>query len=130
MKSEKVGLVSVSIHNYGSLLQTYAMQHALDKLGIDNEIILFKSDPIKQFYRVFNIPFLSMKLKLYRRKITSKLCYPKIYEGSAVRDRAFMEFKNNYCRFTPKTTSREVLNKMGQNYRAVVLGSDQVWNPG
>ena len=129
MKSEKVGLVSVSIHNYGSLLQTYAMQHALDKLGIDNEIILFKSDPIKQFYRVFNIPFLSMKLKLYRRKITSKLCYPKIYEGSAVRDRAFMEFKNNYCRFTPKTTSREVLNKMGQNYRAVVLGSDQVWNP-
>lgn len=129
MRSKKVGLVSVSIHNYGSLLQTYAMQQALDKLGVDNEIILFKSDPIKQFYRVFNIPFLSMKLKLYRRKIISKLRYPQIYEGTLVRDRSFMDFKKNYCRFTQKTTSRDELNKMGQDYRAVVLGSDQVWNP-
>lgn len=129
MRNKKVGLVSVSIHNYGSLLQTYAMQHALDKIGVDNEIILFKSDPIKQFYRVFNIPFLSMKLKLYQRKIICKLRYPKIYKGTVVRDRAFMDFKKNYCRFTPKTTSREELNKMGREYRAVVLGSDQVWNP-
>ena len=127
--NNKVGLVSVSIHNYGSLLQTYAMQQALDKLGVDNEIIFFKSDPIKQFYRIFNIPFLSMKLKLYQRKLTCKLRYPKIYEGTNIRDEAFMEFKRDYCRFTPKTTSRETLNKMGQKYRAVVLGSDQVWNP-
>lgn len=129
MRNKKVGLVSVSIHNYGSLLQTYAMQYALDKIGVDNEIILFKSDPIKQFYRVFNIPFLLMKLKLYQRKIICKLRYPKIYKGTVVRDRAFMDFKKNYCRFTPRTTSREKLNKMGQEYRAVVLGSDQVWNP-
>lgn len=129
MDNGKVGLVSVSIHNYGSLLQTYAMQHALDKLGIDNEIILFKSDPIKQFYRVFNLPFLAMKLKLYKRKLTCKLCYPQINEGTNVRDKAFMDFKRDYCRFTPKTTSREELNRMGQDYSAVVLGSDQVWNP-
>lgn len=129
MKDRKVGLVSVSIHNYGSLLQTYAMQHTLDKLGIDNEIILFKSDPIKQFYRVFNGSFLSMKMKLYQRKLTCRIKYPQIYEGTIVRDKAFMDFKRDYCRFTPKTTSREVLNQMGKDYRAVVLGSDQVWNP-
>ena len=70
-----------------------------------------------------------MKLKLYQRKIICKLRHPKIYKGTVVRDRAFMDFKKNYCRFTPKTTSREELNKMGREYRAVVLGSDQVWNP-
>lgn len=129
MKDSKVGLVSVSIHNYGSLLQTYAIQHELDKLGIDNEIIFFKSDPFKQFYRVFNAPFLSMKLKLYQRKLTCRLKYPKIHEGTNVRDRAFMDFKRDFCRFTPMTTSREVLNQMGKEYSAVVLGSDQVWNP-
>ena len=129
MKDSKVGLVSVSIHNYGSLLQTYAMQHELDKLGINNEIIFFKSDPFKQFYRVFNVPFLSMKLKLYQRKLTCRLKYPKIYEGTNVRDHAFVDFKRDFCRFTPVTTSREVLNQMGKEYGAVVLGSDQVWNP-
>ena len=64
MRKNMVGLVSVSIHNYGSLLQTYAMQKTLDKLEIQNEIILFKSNPVKQFYRIFNFPFLKMKIKL------------------------------------------------------------------
>lgn len=127
--SEKVGFVSVSIHNYGSLLQTYAMQKSLDKFGIDNEIILFKSDPVKQIYRVFNLPFLTMKLKLYWRKFICKAVYPSIGKGTNVRDQAFNDFKSNYCRFTPKTTSRNQLNEYGRQYRGVVLGSDQVWNP-
>lgn len=62
----RVGLVSVSIHNYGSLLQTYAMQKVLDNYGVDNEIVLFKSDPVKQIYRIFNIPFMTMKVKLLK----------------------------------------------------------------
>ena len=126
---KKVGLISVSIHNYGSLLQTYAMQRVLDNYGIDNEIILFKSDPIKQFYRVFNISFLSMKLKLYYRKIITRLFYKDIYLGAANRDRAFMKFKSSYCRFTNKLTSRSDLEVCGNEYDAFVLGSDQVWNP-
>lgn len=125
----KVGLVSVSIHNYGSLLQTYAMQKTLDNLEIDNEIILFKSNPVKQIYRITNIPFVNMKLKLYRRKIVTKLFYKDIFEGSKKRDEEFLAFKRNYCRFTPQTTSRKKLLEMGEKYRAFVLGSDQVWNP-
>ena len=93
MRKNMVGLVSVSIHNYGSLLQTYAMQKTLDKLEIQNEIILFKSNPVKQFYRIFNFPFLKMKIKLYQRKITTKLFYHEIYKGAAIRDKEFMTFK-------------------------------------
>lgn len=126
---KKTGLVSVSIHNYGSLLQTYAMQKTLDNMGIENDIILFKSDPLKQLYRIFNVPFMKMKLKLYQRKMITKLFHKEIYHGSAVRDRAFMDFKANYCRFTQKITDRSDLMKMGEDYRAFVLGSDQVWNP-
>lgn len=129
MNSNKIGLVSVSIHNYGSLLQTYAMQKVLDKLGIDNDIILFKSDPVKQFYRVFNVPFMTMKLKLFKRKLVTKIFYKKIFDGAAQRDREFVNFKEKYCRFTAKTTSRGMLLEIGKEYRAFVLGSDQVWNP-
>lgn len=125
----KVGLISVSIHNYGSLLQTYAMQKVLDNLGIENDIILFKSDPVKQLYRIFNVPFMRMKLKLYKRKLLTKMFHFDIYRGSVKRDAEFMAFKKNYCRFTLKITSRDELEKMGQVYYAFVLGSDQVWNP-
>lgn len=126
---KKVGLISVSIHNYGSLLQTYAMQKVLDSYGIDNEIILFKSDPLKQIYRVLNVPFMTMKLKLYKRKVATRVLYREIYEGSIKRDRAFMAFKTNYCRFTKKITSRSELEEYERKYDAFVLGSDQVWNP-
>lgn len=129
MNKNNVGLVSVSIHNYGSLLQTYAMQKTLDNLEIENDIILFKSDPIKQLYRIFNFPFIKMKLKLYNRKLVTKLFHNDIFKGAAQRDAEFMAFKRNYCRFTPKTTSRERLLEMGKEYDAFVLGSDQVWNP-
>ena len=37
---KKVGIVSCYFqHNYGSMLQAYATQKALDKLGIENETI-------------------------------------------------------------------------------------------
>ena len=126
---KKIGLISVSIHNYGSLLQTYAMQQILDQYGIDNDIILFKSDPIKQIYRVFNIPFMRMKLKLYKRKLMTMIMYREIYDGSKRRDKAFMSFKNDHCRFTKKITDRKELEDYGKKYDAYVLGSDQVWNP-
>lgn len=125
----RVGLVSVSIHNYGSLLQTYAMQKVLDNYGVDNEIVLFKSDPVKQIYRIFNIPFMTMKVKLLKRIITTRVFYPNIFHGAALRDRAFMDFKDNYCRFTRKITDRKELEAIGNKYKAFVLGSDQVWNP-
>lgn len=126
---EKVGLVAVSINNYGSLLQTYAMQKVLDNLNIENDIILFKSDPLKQLYRIVNVPFLTMKLKLCKRVVATRFFFPSIYRGSALRDREFASFKDKYCRFTEKTTSRKELLRIGKKYRAFVLGSDQVWNP-
>lgn len=126
---KKVGLISVSIHNYGSLLQTYAMQQVLDQYGIDNDIILFKSDPVKQIYRVLNVPFMTMKLKLYKRKLITRLMYKEICDGSKERDTAFMSFKNDYCRFTKKITDRKELEDYGKRYDAYILGSDQVWNP-
>ena len=129
MSNQKVGLISVSIHNYGSLLQTYAMQRVLDNYGIENEIILFKSDPVKQIYRILNFPFMKMKMKLYNRKLKTRLFHKEIYKGSAIRDGEFMRFKKTFCRFTPKFTERSELIKAGKKYRAFVLGSDQVWNP-
>ena len=39
---KKIGVLAVRTHNYGSLLQTHALQKVLDNMGYQNEIILYK----------------------------------------------------------------------------------------
>ena len=51
----KTALVSVWNHNYGSLLQTYAIQQYLLKTNYDNEIIYYKENSVLKEYFVFQI---------------------------------------------------------------------------
>lgn len=129
MFMKKVGIVAVSNHNYGSLLQTYAMQKAIEKLGLDNEIILFRSNPKEQLLRVLNTTFLGIKLKGIKKKVICKLKYPEIAKGFTIRASKFEDFKNRYCNFTQQVTTREELSAMLLNYSGIILGSDQVWHP-
>ena len=47
----KIGILAVKTYNYGSLLQTYALQKYVTKLGYDNEIVNYKKNNIiKQMY--------------------------------------------------------------------------------
>lgn len=39
--------------NYGAVLQTYALQKVLDKLGVDNEVIDYRADYIEWIYKPF-----------------------------------------------------------------------------
>ena len=56
---KKIGVLAVRTHNYGSLLQTYALQKVLDNMGYQNEIILYKkTNYAKQALRLLNIPLL------------------------------------------------------------------------
>lgn len=125
----KLGIVAVSNHNYGSLLQTYAMQRAVERYGIESEIIQFKSDPKKQLNRIFNASFLKLKIKSYNKKIICKFRYPQIWEQMNIRHEAFENFKKKYCKFTDIITSLSELESLVKKYSGVLLGSDQVWHP-
>ena len=125
----KIGIVSAINSNYGTLLQAYALQQKLDSLGLDNEILYYTSSPIKQFYRIFNIPFLKMKLKALYIKLICKMRYPEIYKSLQIRDQSFAKFRTDKLRLTGKISSKSELSKLTPEYEAFVLGSDQVWNP-
>ncbi len=126
---KKVAIISAINTNYGTLLQAYATQQELEKLGLDTEIFYYTSNPIKQFYRVFNFPFLKTKIKAYNVKITTKLKYPEIYNNIKIREKVFMDFRLNKLTITNKIASKDELKRKVQEYDGVVLGSDQVWNP-
>lgn len=126
---KKIAIISAINTNYGTLLQAYATQQELKKLGFDSEIFYYTSNPVKQFYRIFNFPFLVTKLKALNVKITAKLKYHEIYKKLEVREKVFMDFRNNKLIMTERISSKAELKDLVQSYDGVVLGSDQVWNP-
>ena len=49
--------------NYGSVLQAYALQQAVNKLGFSSEVIDYEPDNYKYLYGYFRIPKNSTNIK-------------------------------------------------------------------
>lgn len=127
---KKNALIAVKTHNYGSLLQTYALQKFLFKNGYDNEIILYKEKNYFKYLKLlFKFSFLRLKFKQTINKIILKIFFTKISKKLKLRIKSFNNFLNNYLCFSNLIKSRNELIKSTSNYRAIVLGSDQVWHP-
>ena len=126
---KKVGLVSVRNHNYGSLLQAYALQCKLCQAGIDNEIIQYnKSVSFKQVLRVFNLPLLKSKIK----SVIRNSAYRSDMTGGEIlkaRDEKFKSFIETHLILSEPYNGRTALENGVNNYASFILGSDQVWNP-
>lgn len=129
-RMKKVGLVSVRNYNYGSILQAFALQKVLDSMNIDNEIIYYiKKSYGKQVLRIFNKPLLIAKCKDVYKKIYGKYINREIGYILSKREKAFKEFINDNLRFSEPYIGRKSLDDNAKNYKAFILGSDQVWNP-
>lgn len=129
-RMKKVGLVSVRNYNYGSILQAFALQKVLDSMNIDNEIIYYiKKSYGKQVLRIFNKPLLIAKCKDVYKKIYGKYINREIGYILSKREKAFKEFINDNLRFSEPYIGRKSLEENAINYKAFILGSDQVWNP-
>lgn len=126
---KKIGILAVKTHNYGSLLQTYALQKVIDNLGYENEIISYKkTNYFKQALRLFNLPLLKQTLAKVYKKIYVRICKPELRELFLKRTVAFNSFTDS-LRWSKTYVGREALEEGSSQYEAFVLGSDQVWNP-
>lgn len=68
-----VGILSVKTFNYGSLLQTYALQTYVSNLGLSNELVNYqKNNPIRQMVRLIYLPLLSDILHRVFKKRTDR----------------------------------------------------------
>lgn len=126
---KKIGILAVKTHNYGSLLQTYALQKVIDNLGYENEIIEYKkTNMLKQALRLFNLPLLRQTLAKVYKKIYVRFFKSELKGLFNDRTSAFNEFTRN-LRFSKLFVGRKALEEGASQYEAFVLGSDQVWNP-
>lgn len=113
----KIGILTFHrAHNYGAVLQAYALQEFLKSVGHKVEVIDYQPNYLLQPFRVFR-PGLSFLEKVAQLPVAAV--------------RSVRRFRFN--RFIEKklAISNAVHEKNGirQDYDAYVLGSDQIWNP-
>lgn len=127
---KKIALISVWNHNYGSLLQTYALQKLIESLNYESEIILYHENSIfRKLIRFVNSYYFTAKLKIIYRNLLIKLCYRNVDKNIQIRSEKFEEFKRNKLIFSKQIRGRYKLKREINHYQCAVLGSDQVWHP-
>ena len=127
-KSLKVATMTFHMaHNYGAMLQAYALETAVNRLGISCEVLDYRYPYIDQWHGIRTIHemqqesgFLIGTLKYLKR-------YIRDYRKADLRRRKFNAFMrqdmklSKECYFNPEDLG-------AAEYDAVLFGSDQIWN--
>lgn len=132
--NKKVAIVSCFwVKNYGSVLQAYATQYKISKLGIDNETINYDCtltgiDKLK--FRLVCMRLKSMWIAKFE-SIKRKLIYRNrdLINNENVRKKCFDNFiQKNFILSHKYKDIRELKSKCN-SYSTFIVGSDQLWLP-
>lgn len=109
-------------HNYGSVLQAYALAKVMENEGYNVKIINYRSKQQKNCYTLYK-RYRGAKgalRNLYQRLISGKL--KRRYKG-------FEQFINNVLPVTEEVNDEREMKKYASAFDFYVCGSDQIWNP-
>lgn len=124
----RIGILTLPLHtNYGGILQAYALQTVLEKMG--HEVVVFDTPnkcPLPPFK---DIP------KCFLKRIVKKLLgrNQKIFYEYYQNKKVIPVVSQNTQRFINSHIHRKEISDFkeldGESYDAIVVGSDQVWRP-
>lgn len=128
----KIGILTFHYsNNYGAVLQALSLQKAVETMGYDVEIINF----VPYSYRSTNIiNNLGISKNLFKNKVKDlnviniykKICIMK--NNSAAITHKFNLFRKKQMKLSEQVDENS-LETILENYDAIIVGSDQVWNP-
>lgn len=119
----KTGVLTIHrATNYGAVLQAFALKTYLEKLGVETEIIDYRSKHIEDLYVNMFADYLSVKTKI-KNVLT--------WNEQKERNSAFKSFIEKELGCTDKTSlfSRQDMLGISDKYDCFITGSDQIWNP-
>lgn len=123
----KVGILTLPLwHNYGGILQAYALRLAIEKMGHQAILIDVKRESLSKRKQAVSQTKRWVKAKvLYRLK---RPYYPneKEVESISSNTRAFVEKK---IKPASGHITLSAVPKFAKRLDAIVVGSDQVWRP-
>ncbi len=129
---KKVGIVSCYyVKNYGSMLQAYAVQKMIENKGIECENIQYvkKNQLFVYAKKLCNKNIRKVQFKNFKRKIIGKLNYEKYGKNFKIRSNKFEQFTKEHIKISKPYLGYDALKNGSNDYRAFVLGSDQLWHP-
>lgn len=109
-------------HNYGSVLQAYALAKVIENEGLDVKIINYHSKEQRAcytLYKKYSGPT-GVFHNAYQRLISVKL---------KRRNKGFEDFIKTTLPVTEEIGDEEALKKYASIFDCYVCGSDQIWNP-
>ena len=125
----KVGILTFnSAHNYGGVLQAYALQTHLESLGLEVEIINYRKPAIDRVYDPYRAKGSRFALLRKYRKLKKIREVKRNHAWKVEKYETFENFINNTLNVTePYTTTRQ-LQKANLDHDVLIAGSDQIWN--
>lgn len=119
----KIGILTFHCaHNYGAVIQCYALQQYLKSLGHEVYVIDYRP----KYFDFYKIPKVTISnapnLKAYLKGKLKELIIGNIQKKRFL---AFEDFINQKLNLIP-----HIVNSDYSDFDAIVLGSDQIWNPG
>ncbi len=125
----KIGLVAVTNYNYGSILQTFALQESVRAHGHETQILIYAEPPTAKIKRFKNLEYCKTRLKRVYRNFVIGTLYKHHKQNLSTRAKAFQRFINSELSMTATCHSLAELTGLCHRYDAILLGSDQVWHP-
>lgn len=121
---KRIGIITFhASHNYGSMLQAYALSVALKELGHDVEVINFRSLAQKMVY---------IKPHKYWdiSNIKSRLLFPILFFRTLKKWKKYESFMKSEMPLSEEINYFEDIRRLilEKEYDAVITGSDQIWN--
>lgn len=125
----KIGVLTQPLAtNYGGLLQAYALQKILLRMGHDSCVISRQHKP-KEKSRLSEI---LIPLKNLGKRLIGKPIYPPITEEHRkTAQQHCIQFINKYIKHTENIYSTQQLQDIARrhDFDTYIVGSDQVWRP-
>ena len=110
--------------NYGAVLQCYALKHCLEVLGHTCAVINYEDE--NQFNNA------SMyKHRHGMKRLIANAAFLPFHRVRRRKNRRFQAFRERNLTLTPRVMDQEQLERIirVQRFDAIIVGSDQVWNP-
>lgn len=120
----KIGILTFHCaHNYGAVLQCYALQETLKEMGHDVEVIDYKPDYLIRPYKVFDIHrFLSRNPYLLLKRLIKEVL---LLHTRTIHYTAFHSFISKRLHISTTINGKNI----PADYDIYIFGSDQIWNP-
>jgi len=138
MTNKKIALVTCYFQpNYGSQLQAYATQMAMDRLGVENETIRIdglRGEINKAKYRYFlsriwDINTVKDKFATVKKVWALKTKGEEYRKNMEMRTAMFKDFADTMFHLSRRYGSKAELGAVAHEYAAFLVGSDQLWLP-